>query len=66
MLRHVVTKEEKVKMAAALFNGETQKMDYVFKDYNSKRKWKLFQGWLAVKHLPKFLLSGDMTLTTSN
>ena len=37
-----VTEEEKVNMAVALFNGETQKMDYAFKNYNSKRKWKLF------------------------
>ena len=61
-----VTEEEKVNMAVALFNGETQKMDYAFKNYDSKRNWKLFRGWLAVKHLPKFLLSSDRALTISN
>ena len=34
--------EEKVNMAVALFNGQVPKMDYAFKNYDSKRDCKLF------------------------
>ena len=29
-------------------------IDYVFKDYNADTHWKMYQGWVAVRHLPKF------------
>lgn len=61
-----VTEGEKVNMVVALFNGETQKMDYAFKNYDYKKEWKLFQGWMAVERLPKFSLISGMTSTTSN
>ena len=71
-LRHIyacnptgVTEQQKINMAVALHNKETQSMDYNFKDYDSEKKWKLYGGWTAVRHLPKFALNSGVRSPSS-
>ena len=59
-LRHIyacnptgVTEQQKINMAVALFKKVAKGMDYEYKEYDTKN-WKMYAGWLAVRHLPKF------------
>ena len=65
-LRHIyvcnptgVTEQQKINMAAAVFNRKVKGLDYAFKDYNAASHWKMYQGWVAVRHLPKFSFNNN-------
>ena len=49
-----VTEQQKRNMAVVMYLGKVKTMDYAFKDFDAT-EWKLYTGWLAVKHLPKFV-----------
>ena len=46
-------------MAVAVYNRKVNGMDYAFKDYNADAHWKMYQGWVVVRHLPKFLFENN-------
>jgi hypothetical protein len=49
-----VTEDQKINMAVAIHNNETNTCLHRFKDYNA-RDWRFYGAWKVVKHHPKFL-----------
>ena len=52
------TTEQDMNMAVAIHLGETQKMDYAYKDYDHL-KWKFYGAFQVLRKLPKFQNRSD-------
>ena len=49
-------------MVVDMYLGKVKTMDYTFKDFDPT-VWKLYAGWLVVKHLPMFVYIPPLVTT---
>jgi hypothetical protein len=47
----------------AIFDGQTDRMDYNFRTYDSTTTWELYGSWIILKDLPKYQnISSDINV----